>query len=667
MATNDAPVASELLDSWKEIAAYLKRDESTVRRWEEEGLPVHRRAHKKQASVYAYKSEIDAWWQEGPRQLTENAARGARRSVAGWVIAGLIFFAMLGVWLIARSHEQAPTRVTQLTTLPGWEDSPTWSPDGRAIAYCSDDAGKLHINVQQIGGGQAVRFSDSDADEAQPAWSPDGSRIAFVSSSESRSTSHVRGNLLISSVLRWSRWHPFFAGNDGDVWVRPSAGGPRRRIAQDAYYPAWAPDGKELIYVGFRQGKWGLFAQDADHPRKPRNVAVGTLPHAVGAIAHPAWSPDGKWIAFTGAGDDPPRVYVVPSEGGQAYAVTEANTDALMPSWSPDGRSLFFSSDRGGSLNLWKAPFQNARLGPPRQVTVGGGDDLQGRPAPQGNKIAYSTERTASDIWQFDLDSGATVRVTAETTLEDNARPSPDGSLLAFASDRLGGNHLWLLHRRTGRLTRVTDTSSSSLQQYSFWSLDGQYLYYWTQALPAPAATVWQYEVASGTSRKVYENSGGGHFCLSADGKYLIALEGTLDRIELASGKTERLTGIDGSLYPACSPDGRWIAVQVHRGADRDIWIVPYAGGAPRQLTSGPAEDSHPVWSADSRLVYFTRDHRDIYVVPVTGGEPKPVTHYNSLSTMLDYPAMSGDGKKILFTRNDKTGDIYVLENPRED
>ena len=53
--------------------------------------------------------------------------------------------------------------------------------------------------------------------------------------------------------------------------------------------------------------------------------------------------------------------------------------------------------------------------------------------------------------------------------------------------------------------------------------------------------------------------------------------------------------------------------------------------------------------------------------MPVTGGEPKPVTHYNSLSTMLDYPAMSGDGKKILFTRNDKTGDIYVLENPRED
>src|SRR5438105_15602600 len=97
MPTNDAPAQSERLDSWKEIAAYLKRDESTVRRWEAEGLPVHRRAHKKQASVYAYKSEIDAWWQEGPRQFTENAARGARRRAAGSVIAGLTLVAMLGV------------------------------------------------------------------------------------------------------------------------------------------------------------------------------------------------------------------------------------------------------------------------------------------------------------------------------------------------------------------------------------------------------------------------------------------------------------------------------------------------------------------------------------------------------------------------------------------
>ena len=51
------------LDSWKEIAAYLKRGARTVQRWErEEGLPVHRLVHNKLGSVYAYRSELDAWW-----------------------------------------------------------------------------------------------------------------------------------------------------------------------------------------------------------------------------------------------------------------------------------------------------------------------------------------------------------------------------------------------------------------------------------------------------------------------------------------------------------------------------------------------------------------------------------------------------------------------------
>jgi len=65
----DPADAHERLDSWKEIAVYLKRDERTVRRWEKEGLPVHRKMHKKQASVFAYIAEIDAWWNDGRQRL----------------------------------------------------------------------------------------------------------------------------------------------------------------------------------------------------------------------------------------------------------------------------------------------------------------------------------------------------------------------------------------------------------------------------------------------------------------------------------------------------------------------------------------------------------------------------------------------------------------------
>jgi TolB-like protein len=64
--TASAEPSSEVrLNSWKEIAAYLKCSERTVRRWEEEGLPVHRHPHKAKAAIYAYKAEIDAWWRDG--------------------------------------------------------------------------------------------------------------------------------------------------------------------------------------------------------------------------------------------------------------------------------------------------------------------------------------------------------------------------------------------------------------------------------------------------------------------------------------------------------------------------------------------------------------------------------------------------------------------------
>src|SRR6266571_360175 len=107
------PPAGRRLDSWKEIATYLKRDESTVRRWEKEGLPVHRRAHKSKASVYAYEAEIDAWWNDGSTRLEvmEAAAAGRRRRVVWGTTAGLLLLLGAGAgvnvgglrdWLIGR-------------------------------------------------------------------------------------------------------------------------------------------------------------------------------------------------------------------------------------------------------------------------------------------------------------------------------------------------------------------------------------------------------------------------------------------------------------------------------------------------------------------------------------------------------------------------------------
>ncbi|HXT87290.1 MAG TPA: hypothetical protein VN745_09725 [Verrucomicrobiae bacterium] len=101
------------LDSWKEIAAYLNYSERTVRRWEREGLPVHRHAHKKRAAIYAYRDEIDAWWNQGRAQL-EAAERPQKLHETRWSprrIAVLSAFALTAtvvvIFAINRLHRPA--------------------------------------------------------------------------------------------------------------------------------------------------------------------------------------------------------------------------------------------------------------------------------------------------------------------------------------------------------------------------------------------------------------------------------------------------------------------------------------------------------------------------------------------------------------------------------
>ena len=126
-----AEPGNDRLDSWKEIAAYLKRDERTVRRWEAEGLPVHRKVHKKQASVFAYKAEVDAWWdgRGAPAAAADVAdahpaleiASPATRASRWLIVCGGALLALVVVaYFATRSHLRgaAGSRIKSLAVLP---------------------------------------------------------------------------------------------------------------------------------------------------------------------------------------------------------------------------------------------------------------------------------------------------------------------------------------------------------------------------------------------------------------------------------------------------------------------------------------------------------------------------------------------------------------------
>jgi len=152
------PSPSGRLDCWKEIAAYLKYSERTVRRWEKEGLPIHRHAHKKKAAIYAYKAEIDGWWNDGRVRLEElersrsvqekrwSARVGAVLIVAVLVVAAIIVLAT-GRLRDRLLHRTAPPHIQSIAVLP--LENLSRDPDQEYFAEGMTD--ELITNLAQIG------------------------------------------------------------------------------------------------------------------------------------------------------------------------------------------------------------------------------------------------------------------------------------------------------------------------------------------------------------------------------------------------------------------------------------------------------------------------------------------------------------------------------------
>src|SRR5215469_15865897 len=168
------------LDSWKEIASYLKRSVRTVTRWErEQGLPVHRH---KTGIVYAYKPELDAWWtshrqqiESDPPVVTPAPSSWRRRLRIPTAIAGLIATALLAGFAL-RPHPTVQPRLVPVTTYPGIEGPPSLSPDGNQVTFQRNG----DIFVKQVDSEALVQLTNTPSNEAAPAWSPNGRQIAFV-------------------------------------------------------------------------------------------------------------------------------------------------------------------------------------------------------------------------------------------------------------------------------------------------------------------------------------------------------------------------------------------------------------------------------------------------------------------------------------------------------
>lgn len=590
---------------------------------------------------------------EGTKETTARSSSRSRLLIP--LIAAVVIIAGLSVaisMLLSGNNTDSTligpdTRIYRFTSMPGLEDNPSWSPDGRFLAYETDENGQTDIIIQPADGGSPVRVLDSEASEVQATWSPGGSLLAFVSSRDHGGH--------FAPLLGFGNLNLLLDGKGGDVFIVKPFGGEPLKLVPNAFDPAWSPDGKEIVFRSARDAQWDLWKvpSSGGEPTRITNDAFYDY--------QPAWSPDGRWIVYGSTlGGGAFGLYAIGVQGGQRVQLTADSSLVSGPEFADRGTSVIFSSARGGRINLWKMPFtpESRTYASVQRFTAGHGDDVNVTISSDQTKIAYAAVSSGPDVWELTTATGVLRKVTSENGIEQQAVPSPDGSQLVLRSDRGGVSAIWTADLN-GSFKRLLSNGTG----FPFWSPNGKQISYMTtsgievrnvgdlSSTTTIVNAVFSSWDPTGTKIAFMRNSEG---------------RSGIWTHELQTGKQEKIASVDGvASFPAWSPDGRMIVFNEDIGDMRRLLVVPASGGAPRVIPTDEAEYSHPAWSpVNNDHVVCVRDHIDLVLVSIATGKVTYLKKFEDPAIRLtDYPSWSHDGKKVYFDQVRRSGDIFVIED----
>jgi WD40 repeat protein len=223
------------------------------------------------------------------------------------------------VWTM-RGDGSDPRR---LTDNPANDMFPTWSADGRYIAFVSDRDENREIYVMKTDGTEQTNLTHDAAEDWTPAWSPDGETIAFAS-------------------YRDANWEIYIMDADGSNPQRLT-----RSSAAD-YAPCWSPDGQYIAFQSNRDGNWEIYVMARD------GQGLQRLTNDEATDSAPAWSPDGTIIAFESYRDGDMEIYLMNIDGSDQRNITnDPYSNEHGPSWARGGARLLYYSNRDGGWDLY--------------------------------------------------------------------------------------------------------------------------------------------------------------------------------------------------------------------------------------------------------------------------------------------------------------------------
>jgi len=639
------------LDSWKEIAAYLGRGVRTVQRWErEEGLPVHRLVHEKRGTIYARREELAAWWES--RRLT------------------------LAIPLTSPGGAAAAPRLERVTWTTGLTNWPALSSDARLIAYVSDagqDGMTPQIWIQQIGGA-ALRLTSGERDYSHLSFSPDDTRIIFT------------------------------AGDDSgpSVYEVRTIGGEPRLLQRGASRGRISPDGRWLACVPLDAVGIRVAACDGTGVR---TVAPGMVD-----VACATWLPDSRSVIVQARPDAAlePDWWIVAIDGGsstntgviQRFREAGLFTLPFAVAWVDD--SLVFSAAGGQGIDLYRqrlamSTFQPA--GEPERLTAGGEAAWHPTVAAAG-RLAFLSLRAESSLWSVALEGpgrlahGSLRRMTRSPLPTGFLTVTNDFRTLAYSSFRRGGPQADIFIRDLHTGSERILAEGPGAKGYPAISPGGRLLAYGIK-VPEGGRALRPIVIVSlpdGTWRTLGEDCGGRPREWVDERRLIIERFARLNSIALIDTETaeqrELLESAERSVSnPRLSPDRRWIAFDASHSGEpartggsraTSVYVSPFRE-QPIPESEWALVDrsaSHPFWSADGRLLYYTptgtnplvrsavRARHFASASGVVEGEPMAV--YASSEVLM--PAyLSGTAPiatpdQIILVLGDFRGDIWLME-----
>ncbi|NVJ66749.1 MAG: Tol-Pal system protein TolB [Gammaproteobacteria bacterium] len=189
--------------------------------------------------------------------------------------------------------------------------------------------------------------------------------------------------------------------------------------------PAWSPDGQQLAYVSFENGRSEIIVQDLARAQR------STIASYKGFNSAPAFSPDGSKMAMVLSKDGNPEIYIMDLVTRDLQRLTRHYAIDTEPSWSPDGKSLVFTSDRGGRPQIYQVFLGS---GETKRVTFEGRYNAGAEFSPDGNSIVMVHQNNGNfHLASQELDTGA-ISILTKTRLDESLSIAPNGSMIIYST-----------------------------------------------------------------------------------------------------------------------------------------------------------------------------------------------------------------------------------------